>query len=64
MRWPPRGEADGNGISRLSEGVLRLKFAPFMSRRIRIFQIDAFTTDRFTGNPAGVVLDADSLADS
>ena len=32
-----------------------------MSRRIRIFQVDAFTTDRFTGNPAGVVLDADSL---
>ncbi len=34
-----------------------------MSRRIRIFQVDAFTTDRFTGNPAGVVLDADSLSD-
>ncbi len=35
-----------------------------MSRRIRIFQVDAFTTDRFTGNPAGVVLDADSLNDA
>ncbi|HEX6636974.1 MAG TPA: PhzF family phenazine biosynthesis isomerase [Steroidobacteraceae bacterium] len=35
-----------------------------MSRRIRIFQVDAFTTDRFTGNPAGVVLDADTLADT
>src|SRR5688572_33444111 len=35
-----------------------------MSRRIRIFQVDAFTTDRFTGNPAGVVLDADSLTDA
>jgi PhzF family phenazine biosynthesis protein len=35
-----------------------------MSRRIRIFQVDAFTTDRFTGNPAGVVLDADSLGDA
>jgi PhzF family phenazine biosynthesis protein len=34
-----------------------------MNRRIRIFQVDAFTTDRFTGNPAGVVLDADSLTD-
>src|SRR5688572_19631337 len=34
-----------------------------MSRRIRIFQVDAFTTDRLTGNPAGVVLDADSLTD-
>jgi PhzF family phenazine biosynthesis protein len=35
-----------------------------MSRRIRIFQVDAFTTDRFTGNPAGVVLDADALNDA
>jgi PhzF family phenazine biosynthesis protein len=35
-----------------------------MSRRIRIFQVDAFTTDRFTGNPAGVVLDADTLTDT
>jgi PhzF family phenazine biosynthesis protein len=35
-----------------------------MSRRIRIFQVDAFTTDRFTGNPAGVVLDADTLTDA
>jgi PhzF family phenazine biosynthesis protein len=35
-----------------------------MSRRIRIFQVDAFTSDRFTGNPAGVVLDADSLSDA
>ena len=35
-----------------------------MSRRIRIFQVDAFTADRFTGNPAGVVLDADSLTDA
>lgn len=35
-----------------------------MSRRIRIFQVDAFTTDRFTGNPAGVVLEADSLTDA
>ena len=35
-----------------------------MSRRIRIFKVDAFTTERFTGNPAGVVLDADSLTDA
>src|SRR5688572_6313455 len=35
-----------------------------MSRRIRIFQVDAFPADRFTGNPAGVVLDADSLSDA
>jgi PhzF family phenazine biosynthesis protein len=34
-----------------------------MARRIRIFQVDAFTTERFTGNPAGVVLDADQLTD-
>lgn len=35
-----------------------------MSRRIRIFQVDAFTADRFTGNPAGVVLDAGALSDA
>jgi PhzF family phenazine biosynthesis protein len=35
-----------------------------MTRRIRIFQVDAFTTERFTGNPAGVVLEADSLTDA
>jgi PhzF family phenazine biosynthesis protein len=34
-----------------------------MSRRVRIFQVDAFTRQRFAGNPAGVVLDADELSD-
>ncbi len=43
---------------------MRVEFAALMSRRIRIFQVDAFTTERFTGNPAGVVLDADSLTDA
>ncbi|MEO8307766.1 MAG: PhzF family phenazine biosynthesis isomerase [Pseudomonadota bacterium] len=35
-----------------------------MSGRIRLFQVDAFTTQRFTGNPAGVVLDAQLLSDA
>jgi len=34
-----------------------------MTRRVRIFQVDAFTTRLFTGNPAGVVLDAHELAE-
>jgi PhzF family phenazine biosynthesis protein len=34
-----------------------------MSRSIHVFQVDAFTDRRFTGNPAGVVLGADVLAD-
>jgi PhzF family phenazine biosynthesis protein len=34
-----------------------------MSRRIRLFQVDAFTTERFAGNPAGVVLDAQVLSE-
>jgi len=34
-----------------------------MPRRIRLFQVDAFTTQRFAGNPAGVVLDAQGLSD-
>lgn len=29
---------------------------------VRLFQVDAFTARRFTGNPAGVVLDADALS--
>ena len=32
-----------------------------MTRRVRIYQVDAFTTRLFTGNPAGVVLDAQDL---
>jgi len=30
-------------------------------RRLRVYQVDAFTTELFAGNPAGVVADADSL---
>jgi PhzF family phenazine biosynthesis protein len=33
-----------------------------MSRIIRIFQVDAFTDTKFSGNPAGVVLDAQLLS--
>jgi PhzF family phenazine biosynthesis protein len=32
-----------------------------MGNSVRVFQVDAFTARRFTGNPAGVVLDADAL---
>jgi len=32
-----------------------------MSRSVEVFQVDAFTTRRFAGNPAGVVLGADVL---
>ncbi|HEV7632747.1 MAG TPA: PhzF family phenazine biosynthesis isomerase [Steroidobacteraceae bacterium] len=35
-----------------------------MSRRVEIFQVDAFTSTRFAGNPAGVVLNADCLQDA
>lgn len=30
-------------------------------KKVRIHQVDAFTTEKFGGNPAGVVLDADEL---
>jgi PhzF family phenazine biosynthesis protein len=33
-----------------------------MSNSVRVFQVDAFTSRRFSGNPAGVVLDADPLS--
>jgi len=35
-----------------------------MSRPYRVFQVDAFTRQRFAGNPAGVVLDADGLSEA
>ena len=35
-----------------------------MDRRVRIFQVDAFTTQLFAGNPADVVLDAELLDDA
>jgi PhzF family phenazine biosynthesis protein len=35
-----------------------------MSKTIQVHQIDAFTRERFTGNPAGVVLNADGLTDA
>jgi PhzF family phenazine biosynthesis protein len=35
-----------------------------MTQKIQVHQVDAFTVDRFTGNPAGVVLNADGLTDS
>jgi PhzF family phenazine biosynthesis protein len=34
-----------------------------VSRRVRVFQVDAFTNQLFTGNPASVVLDAQLLHD-
>src|ERR1019366_9109822 len=33
-----------------------------MVNSVRVFQVDAFTSRRFSGNPAGVVLDADALS--
>jgi trans-2,3-dihydro-3-hydroxyanthranilate isomerase len=32
-------------------------------KQITVFQVDAFTTHPFSGNPAGVVPDADGLTD-
>jgi len=34
-----------------------------MTDSVRVFQVDAFTSQRFCGNPAGVVLDADELSE-
>src|SRR3974377_2554310 len=35
-----------------------------MTRTIEIHQVDAFTRAPFTGNPTGVVLNADALSDA
>ena len=32
-------------------------------RTLKIYQVDSFTTEKFKGNPAGVVLNADGLTD-
>lgn len=43
---------------------MRVRIADLMTRKIQIHQIDAFTRTPFTGNPAGVVLSADTLSDA
>jgi PhzF family phenazine biosynthesis protein len=35
-----------------------------MTRKVQVHQVDAFTRAPFTGNPAGVVLNADGLSDT
>lgn len=35
-----------------------------MTRKVQVHQVDAFTRERFTGNPAGVVLGADDLTEA
>jgi PhzF family phenazine biosynthesis protein len=35
-----------------------------MGRTVKVHQVDAFTRTRFTGNPAGVVLEADGLTEA
>ncbi len=35
-----------------------------MTRKIQVHQVDAFTREPFTGNPTGVVLNADELSDA
>jgi PhzF family phenazine biosynthesis protein len=34
------------------------------TRKVQVHQVDAFTRERFTGNPAGVVLNADGLSEA
>ncbi|MFL0245619.1 PhzF family isomerase [Candidatus Clostridium stratigraminis] len=35
-----------------------------MTRKYNLYQIDSFTKDKFTGNPAGVITNADGLSNS
>ena len=35
-----------------------------MARKIQVHQVDAFTREPFTGNPTGVVLNADALTEA
>src|SRR5712671_2180474 len=44
---------------------MRAKLPPLAAEdHLRIFQVDAFTRTRFTGNPAAVVLDADGQTEA
>ncbi|HEY2145414.1 MAG TPA: PhzF family phenazine biosynthesis isomerase [Steroidobacteraceae bacterium] len=43
---------------------MRAKLRYLAEKTLRIFQVDAFTSTRFTGNPATVVLDADGHDDA
>jgi PhzF family phenazine biosynthesis protein len=44
---------------------MRAKLSEHLAEtRLRIFQVDAFTATRFTGNPSTVVLDADGQSDA
>src|SRR5512137_1129931 len=43
--------------------MLRKPAATMTQRKCRLFLVDAFTQERFCGNPAAVVLDADQLTD-
>lgn len=35
-----------------------------MTRKYRLYQIDSFTKQKFTGNPAGVITNADGLTEN
>jgi len=35
-----------------------------MTRKVQVYQVDAFTREPFTGNPTGVVLNADALSEA
>src|SRR5207237_9647986 len=35
-----------------------------MARKLQVHQVDAFTREPFTGNPTGVVLNADALSEA
>ena len=51
---------------RARRGLMRIPHAPdplVPRRSCRLFHVDAFTRERFAGNPAVVVLDADELTD-
>src|ERR1700676_773650 len=43
---------------------MRAKLPLGAETNLRLFQVDAFTNTRFTGNPATVVLDADGQSDA
>ena len=56
LEWPPSAVAMAGQLTGRGRGA--------MTHKIQVHQVDAFTVERFTGNPAGVVLNADGLSDA
>jgi PhzF family phenazine biosynthesis protein len=59
---PLKASAARRGDRTIAEVNIASQEQLSMAQTVRVFQVDAFTSRVFSGNPAGVVLDADDLS--